>query len=86
MRNPSSKAVQNYIKYLGNYASKSVKKALPGFQPPLYAETSNYVRIGPTITLLPDEDYYRQFPDSEKDIFVHHLTAPYLYLIEKYKY
>ncbi|WP_439557382.1 lipase family protein [Dyadobacter sp.] len=86
MRNPSMKARRNYIKYLGNYASKSVKKVLPEFVPPIYANTSNYVRIGPTITLLPDEAYYRNFPDSEKEIFVHHLTAPYLYLIERYKY
>ncbi|WP_215233549.1 lipase family protein [Dyadobacter linearis] len=86
MRNPSMKAQRNYVKYLGNYASKSVQKILPEFQPPVYAKTSNYVRIGPTIMLMPDAEYYKKFPDSKKTIFVHHLTEPYLYLMDRYKY
>ncbi|MCE7066788.1 lipase family protein [Dyadobacter sp. CY326] len=86
MKNPSKKAQKNYQKYLGDYASKAIIKNLPEFQPPVYFKSNNYVRIGPTIALLPDAEYYKQFPDSNKDIFVHHLMGPYLYLIQQYKH
>lgn len=86
LKNPSLKAQRNYQKYLGNYASKIVMKSLPEFQPPVYANTVNYARTGPTITLLPDADYYKLYPDSKEKVFVHHLIEPYLYLINKYKY
>ncbi|MCF2444974.1 lipase family protein [Dyadobacter sp. CY345] len=85
LKKPSEKAQRNYEKYLGGFASKMVKKTLPEFVPPTYSHTADYVRIGPTITLLGDEEYYKLFPDSDKDVFVHHLLAPYLFLIDKYK-
>ncbi|MCE7069962.1 lipase family protein [Dyadobacter sp. CY327] len=86
MKNPSVKAQKNYQKYLGNYASKSIKKALPEFQPPVYFKSANYVRIGPTIALIPDAAYYKLFPDSDTQVFMHHLPDPYLYLMQKYKH
>ncbi|MCF0060798.1 lipase family protein [Dyadobacter chenwenxiniae] len=86
MKKPSEKAQRNYQKYLGNYASKTIIKQLPEFQPPVYFKSNNYVRIGPTIALIPNAEYYKRFPDSEKQIFIHHLPDPYLYLIQKYKY
>ncbi|MCF0054436.1 lipase family protein [Dyadobacter sp. CY356] len=86
LKKPSEKAQRNYQKYLGNYVSKMVKKTLPEFQPPVYAKTADYVRIGPTITLLGDDAYYKLFPDSKTDVFAHHLLGPYLYLIDQYKH
>lgn len=86
MKKPSQKAQRNYQKYLGNYASKSIKKVLPDFEPPAYFKSNNYVRIGPTIALIPDAEYYKLFPNSEKQVFIHHLQDPYLYLIQKYKH
>lgn len=86
LKKPSEKAQRNYQKYLGNYASKIVMKSLPDFQPPVYANTGNYARTGPTIILMPDADYYKIYPDSEKNVFVHHFIEPYLYLLERYKY
>ncbi|MCF2488521.1 lipase family protein [Dyadobacter sp. CY347] len=86
MRNPSVKAQKNYQKYLGNYASKSIKKVLPEFQAPVYFKSANYVRIGPTIALIPDAEYYKLFPDSDTQVFVHHLPDPYLHLMQKYKH
>ena len=85
LKKPSEKAQRNYEKYLGGFVSKIVKKTLPEFVPPAYVHTSDYVRIGPTITLLGDDNYYKLFPDSQKDVFVHHLLGPYLYLIDQYK-
>ena len=86
MKKPSEKAQRNYQKYLGNYASKSIMKVLPDFQPPVYFKSNNYVRIGPTIALIPDAEYYKLFPDSDEQIFIHHLQNPYLYLMQKYKH
>lgn len=86
LKKPSEKAQRHYQKYLGNYVSKMVKKTLPEFQPPVYVKTSDYVRIGPTITLLGGDDYYKLFPDSRTDVFAHHLLEPYLYLIDQYKH
>lgn len=86
LKKPSEKAQRNYQKYLGNYASKIVVKSLPEFQPPVYVNTSNYARTGPTIVLLPDAGYYKLFPDSKENVFVHHFLQPYLYLLGKYKH
>ncbi len=77
---PGLKAQQKYELYLGRMASKSIKKVLPEFEEPKYAECNNYVRTGHTIPLFAKEDYYLKFPDSKTDIWVHHFTSPYLYL------
>jgi hypothetical protein len=84
LKKPSEKAQRNYEKYLGGYVSKMVKKTLPEFDPPVYVHTSDYVRIGPTITLLGDETYFKLYPDSKENLFIHHLMEPYLFLIDKY--
>jgi hypothetical protein len=86
MKKPSDKAQRNYQKYLGDYTSKAIVKNLPEFQPPAYFKSNNYVRIGPTIVLLADADYYKQFPDSDDKLFIHHLMDPYLFLIKQYKH
>jgi len=35
--------------------------------------------------LYADEAYYAQFPDSPKNLFIHHLFEPYLFLAERLK-
>ncbi|GAB2777292.1 hypothetical protein GCM10027275_20390 [Rhabdobacter roseus] len=84
LRKPSERAQRNYEKYLGRMASQFIKKSLPEFEVPAYAKTSDYVRTGTSITLLADDAYYQLFPDSEENVFVHHLIEPYLYLLEKW--
>ena len=80
---PGNKTKKAYQKYLGDYVFKSVKKALPGFHPPKYFNSSDYVRTGNTITLLPKEEYYQQFPQDNSKPFIHHFHSAYLYLLEK---
>lgn len=82
---PAKKARKNYQKYLGNYVSKSIRKILPGFVPPAYFNSSDYVRTGNIITLLPKEDYYQKFPEDKNKLFNHHLHAAYLYLAAQLK-
>jgi pimeloyl-ACP methyl ester carboxylesterase len=80
---PSRKAVRNYQKYLGKFVARSVVKSLPGYSPPAYFNSNHYVRTGNTIVLLADEAYFQKFPQDGKNIFINHLHAPYLYLLEK---
>lgn len=80
---PSNKARKNYRKYLGDYVAKTVKKALPGYAPPKYANTSDYVRTGNIITLLPSADYYEKFPQQQDKVFGNHLHPAYLYLVNQ---
>jgi hypothetical protein len=83
MDRKTKKAMKYYGKNLGKRVGKMLQKSLPGFQPPQYAETMNYVRTGNYITLLADEEYYKLFPDSKTNAFIHHLHKPYLYLLNK---
>jgi len=83
MTKPGNKTKKVYQKYLGDYVSKSVKKALPGFQPPKYFNSSDYARTGNTITLLPKEEYYQHFPLNNSKPFTHHFHSAYLYLLQK---
>ncbi len=85
MDRKTKKAMNYYCKNLGKRVGKMLQKSLPGFEPPVYAETMNYVRTGNYITLLADDEYYKLFPDSETNAFIHHLHKPYLYLLEKLK-
>lgn len=86
LKKPSEKAQRNYEKYLGRYAGKIVSKNLPEYQSPAFYKSSNYVRTGPTIVLFAGEAYYKAFPDSDKEVFIHHGLHPYLHLLEQYKY
>jgi hypothetical protein len=86
LRKPSEKAQRNYEKYLGGYAGKIVSKNLPEYQSPAFYKSSNYVRTGPTIVLLADGEYYKQFEDSDQNVFIHHGLHPYLHLLEQYQH
>ncbi len=77
---PGLKAQRKYELYLGRMASKTVKKVLPDFETPTYAECNNYVRTGNTVLLFAKEDYYQKFPNSTTNIWIHHQGQPYLYL------
>ena len=79
----SRKAEYRFQKCLGDFTSGYVKKFLPGFIPPVYFNSMAYVRIGNTVVLLADADYYTSFPDSKTKVFAHHLHPAYIYLAEK---
>lgn len=80
---PALKAQKNYQKYLGNLASKTVRKNLNGYVSPAYYKSNDYVRTGATIVLLADSTYLKRYPNSKENVFVHHFHPPYLYLTEK---
>lgn len=80
---PSARAQKNYEKYLGKMISKSIKKKLAEFEPPVYFKSNDYVRTGITIVLYADSTYYKAFPQDANKIWDNHTQKPYLYLAEK---
>jgi hypothetical protein len=82
---PTRKAQKNYEKYLGKMAGKIIKNSFEEYKAPQYYSSNDYVRTGLTIVLHSDEEYFKIYPDSNEDIFIHHLHAPYLYLLDKLK-
>lgn len=82
---PTKQARDTYQKYLGTELSKVAKKHLPGYNPPAFYNSNNYMRAGTFIILNADAEYAKRFPDDPNHIFRHHLMEPYFYLIEKWK-
>jgi Lipase (class 3) len=79
----TKRAVRRYCKNLGTRLGKMIAKNLPGYEPPQYLPTMDYVRTGNYIVLQADEGYYQLYPNSATNVFVHHIHAPYLYLLNK---
>ena len=80
---PARTAEYRFQNCLGNSLYPYVKKALPGFAEPTYYNSMAYVRVGNTIVLPTDADYFALFPDNPDKPFTHHLHPAYLYLAEK---
>lgn len=84
MTKKPNKAVKKYRRYLGNLVyKKGVKKVLTQLKEPDYAMGNNYMRAGSPVILMPDKEYMEKFPESDKSYFVHHLFAPYYFLLKK---
>lgn len=81
----TKRAQRVYRHYLGSVAGKMVVKYKKEFQRPGYLACMNYVRTGNYIVLMPDSAYFRKYPESDTNLFVHHLHSPYLYLLSRYK-
>jgi hypothetical protein len=80
---PGLKAQRVYEKYLGRYISKQVLKQLPTLKIPDYYHSTYFVRTGDCILLYADSAYYKKYPDSKSNVFIHHLFQPYLFLAEQ---
>ncbi len=84
LNNKPRRAQKMYVKYLGHAVFKRVvSKQLPQFVEPHYIASSNYMRAGCPIILMPDTAYWQRFKDSGKDYFLHHHFEPYYYLLKK---
>jgi len=80
MDRPTRKAQKEFQRFLGNFASKTVQKNLPGYKPSDYFKSNHYVRTGQFIVLYPNEAYYQKFPDNTRQVFIHHFFEPYFML------
>lgn len=82
---PPMKSQQEYQKVLGDKLYEQIKVQLPGFVKPEYVESSNFVRTGKTIVLIPDREYRNRYPDNAKNVFMHHYFDNYLFLTDRYR-
>lgn len=80
---PTKRAQQKYEQYMGNMTSKIIKQHIKGYIPPEYYSSNHYVRTGTTIVLLPDDEYFKTYPDDPSRLFPHHFHAAYLALLDK---
>lgn len=83
LNNPTIKSKRRFKKYLGKKAAGYVKKNLKGFKEPEYVHSTNYVRAGATVVLMPDEAYHTRYPSDTSNAFIHHMHDPYLLLLQK---
>jgi hypothetical protein len=84
MDRSTKKAQRRLDKYLGQKMYKVVKKVLPQFKQPAYANTSVYTRAGVPIVLIPNEEYLKTFPNDPAKTFQHHLMEPYRFLVKAF--
>ncbi len=80
---PTRKAQRNFEKYLGRVVGKQVVKNTGAMHLPEFYPSADFVRVGQHIVLLADDDYYKLYKDNTKNVFVHHMLEPYLYLTER---
>src|SRR6218665_225544 len=78
------KAQRKHEKFLGHKLYKlAVKKQLPQLKEPEYVHSSNYMRAGVPIILMPDEEYNKLYPYDKNKPFMHHMFANYYFLLKK---
>lgn len=80
LNNPTRKAQRRYQRYLGKMSSSFVRKEMPGFEPPAYTNSNHYVRTGQFVVLQPNPEYQLKWKDDSRQIWMHHLHGPYLFL------
>ncbi|HCS21023.1 MAG TPA: lipase [Bacteroidetes bacterium] len=82
---PTRKAQRIYEKYLGEVTARVIKDKLPQSIAPEFYSSSNYVRTGITIVMMPNEAYFLAFPEQQDEFFTHHYHEAYLFLAEAMK-
>ena len=80
---PTKKSKNRFNKILGKQMAKQVQKYYPNFIPPTFHESTNYVRVGQTVVLYADKEYYKIFPNIKNKIWQHHKFEAYFYLLDK---
>lgn len=81
----SHKAMKRMRKTLGTRVGMLVRrKTLKQLQMPEYVYSNNYMTAGTPIILLADAEYHEQYKFDGKNVFVHHMFEPYIYLLKKY--
>ncbi|QHS59810.1 lipase family protein [Chitinophaga agri] len=73
----SKKASRRMQKMLGKRLSKLVKRAVPGYSAPPFTGSHNYHPAGTPVILYPDAAYDSKYIFDGKNLFIHHMYAPY---------
>ncbi|KAA2243415.1 lipase family protein [Chitinophaga agrisoli] len=79
----SKRASRRMQRVLGKLAYKQVHKTLAEYGRPDFVNSHNYTPAGSPIILYPQDGYDAKFPFDGKNLFVHHMVAPYVYLLKQ---
>ncbi|MVT09186.1 lipase family protein [Chitinophaga tropicalis] len=82
MDRSSKRASRRMQRLLGKMLASQVRKSMPGYRPPGFVQSHNYTPAGAPIVLYADSAYHATYHFDGKNIFVHHMYAPYKYLVE----
>lgn len=66
---------------LGKRLAGRVRSSIPGYKPPPFVNSHNYMPAGTPVILFPDAAYDEKYIFDGKNIFIHHMHAPYRDLI-----
>jgi hypothetical protein len=78
-------AHETYKEILGEKTFPLIQKELPLYEMPEFIDGGNYSRVGPFVILRADEEYFKKYPESTTNNFIHHMMAPYIFLAERYQ-
>lgn len=78
----AKRASRRMQKLLGKQLAGRVRNVLPGYTPPSFVDSHNYMPAGTPVILRPDAAYDSKHVFDGKNIFIHHMYAPYRDLIK----
>ena len=78
------RASRRMQRVLGKLAYKRVRKVMPGYAMPGFVNSHSYTPAGTPVILAPVPGYDEKFPFDGKNIFVHHMFGPYVYLLKQH--
>jgi hypothetical protein len=80
----STKSMKRFRHTLGTRVGTLVRKTLPQLKLPPFEYSNNYMTAGTPVILLADSAYHQKFKFDGKNVFVHHMFEPYIYLLEQH--
>ena len=80
---PTKRASRRMQRILGKIAYKQAGKTVKGYERPDFVNSHNYTPAGSPVILYPQLGYDEKFPFDGKNVFVHHMFAPYVFLLKQ---
>lgn len=80
----TDQAASIFTNYLGHNVFALVKQVLPTLEKPEYSTTNQFYPVGTSVVLCPQDSYFKNYPDTSSNIFVHHMPAPYKQVLRQY--
>lgn len=80
----TKRASRRMQRVLGKLAYKRVQKIMPEYEMPCFVKSHNYTPAGTPVILAPAPGYNEKFPFDGRNIFVHHMLVPYVYLLKQH--
>ncbi|MES2566118.1 MAG: lipase family protein [Bacteroidota bacterium] len=82
MEGAAQKTNRKYKKYLTKRMGRFINRSLVQYHSPVIEKSNFYMPTGIPIILQPDSLYDEKFKYDGKNVFLHHMFEPYIYLTE----